>query len=60
MKKIIKRTKLGASLTALAFSLMASVNVWAQSCTVPPTCDELGYDKSENDCSGVSYLKMPV
>ncbi|MDD4557015.1 MAG: hypothetical protein PHE89_06815 [Alphaproteobacteria bacterium] len=30
----------------------------AQTCTIPPTCDELGYSKSTSDCSG-SMVKCP-
>lgn len=48
----------GASLSALAFSLTIP-NVMAQTCVVPPTCEELGFIKTENDCLGRTILKCP-
>ncbi len=31
----------------------------AQTCAVPPTCNELGYTQKESDCSGLNMLKCP-
>ena len=47
----------------LLLSLLASTiytsTVFAQSCQQPPTCAEMGYIKSEADCSGKTTLKCP-
>ena len=60
MKNIIKtRTLFGAGLTALAFSSIFTSTAFAQTCATVPTCDELGYDLSETDCSGKKALKCP-
>lgn len=47
----------GASLSALAFSLPATT--LAQTCIVPPTCEELGFIKTSTDCAGKTILKCP-
>ncbi len=49
--------KLGASLWVLG--MMISGNVLAQTCVVPPTCEELGYDKVASDCGSLAKLKCP-
>ena len=49
----------GAGLIALAFSVGTAKIAAAQSCTVPPTCDALGYTKSATDCKDMSTLKCP-
>jgi len=47
----------------LLLSLLASTiytsTVSAQSCQQPPTCAEMGYTKSESDCTGKTTLKCP-
>lgn len=59
MKKL-NQYKIGASLIALAFSMLGGINqAIAQTCATPPTCAALGYDKSASDCSGKSILKCP-
>lgn len=58
MKKIINKTKIGASLSALAFSLYAG-SALAQTCTPPPECEALGFTKTEADCAGKTILKCP-
>ena len=49
--------KLGASIWVLG--MMISGNVLAQTCVVPPTCEELGYDKVASDCGSLAKLKCP-
>lgn len=49
----------GAGLIALAFSIGITKTAAAQSCTVPPTCDALGYTKTATDCKDMSTLKCP-
>ena len=49
----------GAGLIALAFSVGTAKIAAAQSCTVPPTCDALGYTKTTTDCKDMSTLKCP-
>lgn len=34
--------------------------VLAQSCTIPPTCESLGYDKNPRDCVDKAILKCPL
>ena len=34
--------------------------VLAQSCTIPPTCESLGYDKNPSDCVDKAVLKCPL
>ncbi len=34
--------------------------VLAQSCTIPPTCESLGYDKNPSDCVDKAILKCPL
>lgn len=58
MKNIMKHTKIGASLIALAFSLFVTHNVQAQSCATPPSCTDLGYVRSASDCATIA-LKCP-
>ncbi len=58
MNLLLKRI-LGASLTLAAFSFLNINTVNAQSCAVAPTCESLGYTKSENDCKGHDVLKCP-
>ena len=58
MKNIMKHTKIGASLIALAFSLFVTHNAQAQSCATPPSCTELGYTRSASDCATIA-LKCP-
>ena len=48
-------------ITVSAAVLLLSVqSVAAQVCTTPPTCDALGYTKTEADCSGKTILKCPL
>ena len=54
----MKKSKL---ITVSAAVLLLSVqSAAAQVCTVPPTCDALGYTKSAADCSGKTILKCPL
>ena len=50
---------LGASLALAAFSFITPSHVLAQTCVTPPTCESLGYTKSESDCAGKQALKCP-
>lgn len=34
--------------------------VQAQTCTILPTCEELGFTKSEADCNGKSFIRCPL
>ena len=47
----------GASLALATFSFIG--NASAQSCVTPPTCASLGYNMTETDCKGHSFLKCP-
>ena len=48
-------------ITVSAAVLLLSVqSAAAQVCTTPPTCDALGYTKTEADCSGKTILKCPL
>ena len=59
MKNIIKtRTSFGAGLTALAFSTIVTSTAFAQTCATVPTCEELGFDKTQRDCV-TTPLKCP-
>ncbi len=53
--KNINITLIGVSLLALTFSFKVN----AQSCTIPPTCETLGYKQSEDDCKDQYALKCP-
>lgn len=53
---MISTKNFGASLIALAFS---SMNAQAQTCTVPPTCEALGFTLTASDCVGKTTLKCP-
>lgn len=37
-----------------------SVSAQAQTCTRLPTCEELGFTKSETDCNGKSMVRCPL
>lgn len=43
-----------------AVLLLSAQSAAAQVCTTPPTCDALGYNKTEADCSGKTILKCPL
>lgn len=58
MKKNIQY-KFGASLFALAFSLVGADEAWAQTCVPSPSCDTLGFTKTAADCAGKTILKCP-
>lgn len=58
MKKNIQY-KFGASLFALAFSLVGADEAWAQTCVPPPSCNTLGFTKTAADCAGKTILKCP-
>lgn len=49
----------GVSLSVLAFSLLASTSSIAQTCTVPPTCESMGYNKTAAQCGNLATLKCP-
>ncbi len=46
-------------ITILTLSLLFSNLTMAQSCKVPPSCADLGYTMSQQDCSGKDYIKCP-
>lgn len=48
----------GAGLIALAFSASAAPAA-AQTCTVPPSCETLGFTLAATDCVGKTILKCP-
>ena len=50
----------GASLIALAFSILNLSTAQAQNCVVPPTCESLGYTKTAADCKDKDTLKCPL
>ena len=52
------RKELIASLSMLG-SLAASGAAAAQTCATPPSCETLGFTKSETDCDGLEALKCP-
>lgn len=56
MKKIYQQL-FGVSLIFVAFSFINEAN--AQECAIAPTCESLGYTKTEKDCAGVASLKCP-
>ncbi len=58
MKKNIQY-QFGASLFALAFSLVGADEAWAQTCVPPPSCNTLGFTKTAADCAGKTILKCP-
>ena len=39
---------------------MSVAPVWAQTCIKTPSCADLGYTKTEADCSGKTILKCPL
>ena len=43
----------------LGAATMFSGSATAQNCTVPPTCENLGYVKTAADCDGLDTLKCP-
>ena len=49
--------KLGVSLWVLG--MLISGEAAAQTCVIPPTCEELGYDKVASDCGSLAKLKCP-
>ncbi len=56
--KIGKKIIAGAMLSCgAAFSFSA---VQAQTCVVPPSCEELGYSMSVTDCDGQRYIRCPL
>ena len=59
MNLLLKRI-LGASLTLSAFSFVNPTPANAQSCAVAPTCESLGYTKSESDCGSQDILRCPL
>lgn len=54
----IIRKNLKASLSALAFFL-ATNPAGAQTCTVPPSCESLGFNKTAAECGKLATLKCP-
>lgn len=56
----LHKIKLGAAL--LVSTAFSSVDiVLAQTCTVPPTCESLGYDRTAGECSdAVKSLRCPL
>ena len=52
------RKELIASLSMLGI-LAASGAAAAQTCATPPSCETLGFTKSETDCDGLEALKCP-
>ena len=52
-----KSNLITVSAAVLLLSLQSAA---AQVCTTPPTCDALGYTKTEADCSGKTILKCPL
>ena len=52
-----KSNLITVSAAVLLLSLQSAA---AQVCTTPPTCDALGYNKTEADCSGKTILKCPL
>ena len=44
----------------VGLSMGWSVSVLAQTCTRLPTCEELGFTKSESDCNGKSMVRCPL
>lgn len=52
------RKELIATLSMLG-SLAASGAAAAQTCATPPSCETLGFTKSETDCEGLEALKCP-
>ena len=52
-----KSNLITVSAAVLLLSVQSAV---AQVCTTPPTCDALGYTKTEADCSGKTILKCPL
>ena len=53
--KTIWRTGIVATL----FLSISSNPIRAQSCTIAPTCENLGYTKSESECKNENILKCP-
>lgn len=54
------KQKLYLALGAIIFSLgFTSGDAKAQSCMVPPTCAELGYDKTAADCTYLRSIRCP-
>lgn len=44
----------------LSAALLSATAVQAQNCAVPPSCEELGYTQTANDCIGMQTLKCPL
>ena len=59
MNLLLKRI-LGASFAFAAFSFVNPTPANAQSCAVAPTCESLGYTKSESDCGSQDILRCPL
>lgn len=49
----------GVSLSVLAFSCFEPSQSLAQTCTVPPTCESMGYNKTASQCGNLATLKCP-
>lgn len=54
-----ERTALIFCTTILLASVSVIVKVFAQTCTAAPTCGELGYAQTAEDCTGLHMLKCP-
>lgn len=53
------RLNFGVSLSVLAFSCFEPSQSLAQTCTVPPTCESMGYNKTASQCGNLATLKCP-
>ena len=56
----MKKSNLITVSVSAAVLLLSLQSAAAQVCTVPPTCDALGYTKSASECSGMTMLKCPL
>ena len=55
-----KRNLIVAGAMLFLLTAFSVEQVRAQTCVVPPTCEELGYDMTEDDCDDTTkYLKCP-
>lgn len=57
--KIAYQKLFGVSFAFVAFSFLYNHSARAQSCATAPTCESLGYTKTQQDCSGLNSLKCP-
>jgi len=56
-----KKCNLKIGVALMLSTALSCANVSAQTCTVPPTCESLGYDKSESECSdAIKTLHCPL